>query len=60
MKPIKIGEGINFKDPFTNQVGARMIISFDKDTAIVWRDDRPLPIPRKNLLSLEDPAKEIQ
>lgn len=57
MKPIKIGEDVNFKDPFTSQVRVGMVISFDEDTAIVWRDDRPLAIPRENVLTLEDLAK---
>jgi hypothetical protein len=60
MKAIKIGEDVNFRDPFTNQVRVGMIISFDEDTAIVWRDDRPLPIPRENILSLGNLAKEIK
>jgi hypothetical protein len=57
MKPIKIGEDVNFRDPFTNQVRVGMIISFDEDTAIVWHDDRPVAVPRENILSYADMAK---
>ena len=60
MKPIKIGEDVNFRDPYTNQVRVGMIISFDEDTAVVWRDDRPVAVPRENILSLGNMAKEIR
>ena len=57
MKPINIGEDVNFRDPFTNQVRVGMVVSFDTDTAVVWRDDRPVAIPRENVLTLEGLAK---
>lgn len=57
MKPIKIGEDVNFRDPFTKQVRVGMVVSLDADTAVVWRDDRPVAIPRENILTPEDLAK---
>jgi hypothetical protein len=57
MKPIKIGQDIHFRDPISGQVLAGIVISFDEDTVIVWRDTRPRPIPRQNIVSLEDLTK---
>jgi hypothetical protein len=58
MKPIKIDEDIYFKDPLSGQVlVGGMVVSFDEDTVIVWRDTRPRPIPRPNIVSLEDLTK---
>jgi ribosomal protein L35AE/L33A len=54
MKPIKIGEDIHYKDPLSGQVLVGMVVSFDEETVIVWRDTRPRPIPRQNIVSLED------
>jgi hypothetical protein len=43
MKALKIGEDIHYKSPLSGQVLVGMVVSFDEETAVVWRDTRPWP-----------------
>lgn len=54
MKPIKTGEGIHFKAPLTGLCAGEDEVSYVAEIAAVWRDTRPWPVPRQNILALED------